>query len=102
MAGVLATLAGGTAAWFVSLFNGGQSPLQSSYNNITSQLGPRLSLDAAIYFPGSAGFEVATDRWVPWNNPHFDVVVEVVTEEDVTETVRRPPSFKMQKILWRC
>ena len=90
MAGTLFALAGGATAWVLSIFNG-QSPLQSSLNlqndHVMGELGPRLSPAAAIHLPGSEGFTIATDRWVPWNNPHFDIVVEVATEDDVTETV---------------
>ena len=92
MAGTFAALAGGATAWALSLFNSPKFFLQTSLGlsniDVEADLGPRLSTEAAIYLPGSNGFETATDRWIPWRNPGFDVVVEVATEEDVGETVR--------------
>lgn len=59
--------------------------------NITDELGPRLSEEAALVFPDSAGFLVATDRDNEQDPPTFAVVVEVATERDVQETVRPHP-----------
>ncbi|KAH8673621.1 FAD-dependent oxygenase [Xylariales sp. PMI_506] len=56
--------------------------------NITQELGPLLSPGAAIVFPGSAEFLVATDRDNEQDPPNFAVVVEVATEGDVQETVK--------------
>jgi hypothetical protein len=50
-------------------------------------LGPLLSAEATIAFPGSAGFLAATDRDNEQNPPTYAVVVEVATESDVQETV---------------
>lgn len=55
--------------------------------NITDELGPRLSAGAAIVFPGSSEFLLATDRDNEQTPPTFAVVVEVATENDVQETV---------------
>jgi hypothetical protein len=59
----------------------------SSAFNITKDLGPQLSPGAAIVFPGSAEFLVATDRDNEQDPPIFAVVVEVATENDVIKTV---------------
>ncbi|RDW63408.1 hypothetical protein BP6252_10953 [Coleophoma cylindrospora] len=56
--------------------------------NITAELGPFLSSDATIIFPGSAEFLVATDRDNEQAPPTYAVVVEVATESDVQATVR--------------
>lgn len=61
--------------------------VSSAYANITNELGPLLSPSAAIVFPGSAEFLVATDRDNEQNPPTYAVVVEVATESDVQETV---------------
>ncbi|KAK6073257.1 FAD-dependent oxygenase [Seiridium cupressi] len=58
------------------------------YLNITDELGPLLSSEAEIVFPGSVEFLVATDRDNEQDPPTFSVVVEVATESDVQETVR--------------
>lgn len=59
----------------------------SAYPNITKELGPHLSPSAAIIFPGSSEFLVATDRDNEQDPPTFAVVVEVASESDVQETV---------------
>jgi hypothetical protein len=56
-------------------------------SSITKELGPLLSRKAAIIFPGSAEFLVATDRDNEQDPPTYSVVVEVATESDVQETV---------------
>lgn len=58
-----------------------------AYPNITKELGPLLSPGAAIVFPGSPEFLVATDRDNEEYPPTFSVIVEVATESDVQETV---------------
>jgi hypothetical protein len=58
----------------------------SSAFNISKDLGPQLSSKAAIIFPGSAEFLVATDRDNEQDPPTFSVVVEVATENDVIRT----------------
>lgn len=55
--------------------------------NISKDLGPQLSPNAAIIFPGSTEFAVATDRDNQQDPPTFSVVVEVATEKDVIKTV---------------
>ncbi|KIM94075.1 hypothetical protein OIDMADRAFT_136488 [Oidiodendron maius Zn] len=59
-----------------------------AYPNITKELGPLLSPGAAIVFPGSPEFLIATDRDNEEDPPTFSVIVEVATESDVQETVR--------------
>lgn len=61
--------------------------LSHAYPNITQELGPLLSPNATIVFPGSAEFLVATDRDNEQDPPTYSVVVEVATESDVQETV---------------
>lgn len=58
-----------------------------AYGNITQDLGPLLSAGAAIVFPGSAEFLIATDRDNRQDPPTYAVVVEVATESDVQQTV---------------
>ena len=58
-----------------------------AYPNITKELGPLLSPGAAIVFPGSPEFLIATDRDNEEDPPTFSVIVEVATESDVQETV---------------
>lgn len=93
MAGTILTFAGGTVAWLFSVLSGPnwlQIPLSPYRFNITADLGPILSNEASIYVPGSEGFADATQRWIPWMNPSFDVVVEVGNEADVENTVSNP------------
>ncbi len=59
----------------------------SSASSILEDLGPQLSSKAAIVFPGSAEFLVATDRDNEQDPPTFSVVIEVATENDVIQTV---------------
>lgn len=61
--------------------------LSSAYPNITKELGPLLSSKAAIVFPDTAEFLVATDRDNEQDPPTYSVVVEVATESDVQQTV---------------
>ena len=93
MASTLLALAGGTAAWVVALFNG-QTPLHG-VKGVNTTLAPLLSSAAAIWLPGSEGYEVATYRWSPRTNPSFNIVIDVATEEDVGHAVsvhiRRSP-----------
>lgn len=89
---IVAAATAGTA-WILSLMDGTpgwlQNPLrQSGGSGYPHELASLLSPAAKVHLPGSTGFEVATDRWVPWKNPHFDVVVEVATEDDLSHTVR--------------
>jgi len=96
MAATIATVSAGIAAWILSAYNNLQMPFLSPiprdqnthWNNITSQLGPLLSPNASIYFPGSDGFERGAYRWQAWSSPTIDVVVHVVTESDVEQAVR--------------
>ncbi|PWY90260.1 putative FAD-dependent oxygenase [Aspergillus sclerotioniger CBS 115572] len=56
--------------------------------DITTLLGPQLSVGAQIILPNNAGFVQATQRWSLFDPPHFTAVVEVGTEEDVATTVK--------------
>lgn len=85
MAGTLVALAGGVAGWVAALFSG-QTPLQG-VRDVNTTLAPLLSSDAAIWLPGSEGYEIATYRWSPRTSPSFDIVVDVATEEDVGHAV---------------
>jgi hypothetical protein len=55
--------------------------------NISVDLTPRLSDGAHIYFPGSPQFNEATSWWSGYMKPAFRAVVQVATENDVSETV---------------
>ncbi len=87
MAGTILAFAGGVAAWSLSWFNGSPQVPMMQLDHV-AELRPLLSPNASIYLPGSEGFAAATDRWTRWKNPAFEVVVEVTTEEDVSNTVR--------------
>lgn len=88
---LLAAMGGGLLAWFaffcyVSEYLPGVWPSRDM-SEIEQELKQILSSGATVYMPHSAGFKSATDRWNPWENPSFDVVVEVATEDDVGKTV---------------
>lgn len=87
MAGTIATLAAGAAAWALSMFDV-QMPFGLQRSNVTAVLGPLLSAGASIYFPGSDGFDNATDRWQTWKAPTLEVVVQVASEQDVEQTIK--------------
>jgi hypothetical protein len=91
MAGTLVALAGGVAGWVAALFSG-QTPLHG-VRDVNTTLAPLLSSGAAVWLPGSEGYEIATNRWSPRTHPSFDIVVDVATEEDVGHTV----SFHREK-----
>ena len=86
MAGTIVALAGGAAAWIASVFTGQAVP---NIGDVNTTLVPQLSPNAAVWMPGSDGFEIATQRWSPRINPQFDLVVDVATEDDVSHTVNR-------------
>jgi hypothetical protein len=50
---------------------------------MVSQLGPRLSHGALIYFSGSDEFNTLTERWQLYAPPTFIAVVVPKTELDV-------------------
>src|ERR1700761_540424 len=91
MAGTLLGLAGGVAAWALSFFNPSIPFHESSQSilkdDIAGGLQPLLSEHANIYLPGSDGYGIAINRWIPWRNPSFDVVIEVAVEDDVGSAV---------------
>lgn len=51
-----------------------------------SSLGSKLSEDADIFFPGSAGFVNGTATWAA-KKPQLDALVRVAAEGDVQNTV---------------
>lgn len=57
--------------------------------HIYAELCPQLSQKASIILPGSSQFVNATLRWQEWYDPNITVLVGVVTESDVQETVRK-------------
>jgi FAD/FMN-containing dehydrogenase len=86
---LLTAILAGVAACMLFYYEIPLGLLQTSKTlKIDIELRPHLSSNAKIHLPNSQGFEVATDRWNPWMNPAFDVVVEVATEEDVGETIK--------------
>ncbi|KAE9366665.1 FAD binding domain protein [Stipitochalara longipes BDJ] len=54
-------------------------------SSIETILGPRLSSNASILFPGSPQFADATLRWQEWEHPSITVVVEIkyANEQDI-------------------
>lgn len=92
---VAAAIASIIAAWGAnSFFNQSTPPLFSpaSVNGI-QELAKVLSSNASVLLSGSDGYVVATDRWNRFRPPHFEVIVEVATEDDVSHTVRLSPSL---------
>jgi hypothetical protein len=91
MAGTVASLVAGAAAWGLSLFGGVQVPFLSgrpSDLDIRAELGPLLSPNASIHVRGEKGFEDGYYFWQAWRNPHLDAAVKVATEGDVEETIK--------------
>ena len=64
-------------------------------SEIQQSLGPRLSPNATIYFPGGSQFAEATSRWSSYGEPNISVVVEVATAADVAATVQYANSVQM-------
>jgi hypothetical protein len=64
------------------------SPLTLNAAQILRELGPMLSSNASIYFPGSSEFANATERWSAFRGPSIRVVIEPGTDDDVAATVR--------------
>jgi hypothetical protein len=87
MAGFLGVVVIGILASFFSILKSASTSFGSPAPDGFEGLRSVLSSNAGVYFPGSEGYSTATDRWVEWENPHFDVVVEVGCEEDVANTV---------------
>lgn len=56
-------------------------------STVVTELGPRLSQNAAILLPGSVQFADATDLWQQYMVPNITVVVDVASESDVQQTV---------------
>lgn len=55
--------------------------------NLTSDLSPKLSEGAEIYYPGSTAYKTATTRWSASIKPGLDAIVKVASEEDIQATV---------------
>lgn len=68
--------------------NGGPGWLNSlcGREGIKWELGQFLSGGASIHLSGSERFNKATTRWSTFQAPNVTVVVEVATENDVSET----------------
>lgn len=63
------------------------SPATPNVAKFHTDLGPHLSKDAAIYFPGSAEFANDTHRWSAFTTPTYVAVVEPAIADDVAATV---------------
>lgn len=59
----------------------------STQTHTYASLREKLSPGANVYVEHSEKFSGATLRWSEYKSPHFTVVVEVATEDDVVETV---------------
>lgn len=81
------TLLTSSFVWSVAIRFSLLANFACAYPNITKELGHLLSSKAAILFPGSAEFLIATDRDNELYPPNYAVVVEVATENDVQEAV---------------
>lgn len=55
---------------------------------VQSQLGPRLSKNAALYFPNSPNFANLTERWSLSTKSDFAIVIVPSVDRDVAVTVR--------------
>lgn len=66
----------------------GFAPRAITSNQIQMDLGPQLSPNASLWFPGSDAFAEATSRWNVYGEPNISTVVEVATADDVATTVR--------------
>ncbi|CZT18387.1 related to oxidoreductase [Ramularia collo-cygni] len=87
MAAIIA-LAGGIAAWTLSLASASQG-LTNYEVNFESELLASLSSPEQLCSPGSACYENATTRWLSdWGIPHFDIIVRPTTQEDVESAIR--------------
>lgn len=92
MASNIIAVATAATAWALGLVGSLPERLQYPFMRqsgilTTPELASQLSPQARIHYPGSRGFDLATDRWNTWKNPHVDIVVEVTTENDVVNTV---------------
>jgi hypothetical protein len=56
-------------------------------SNITTELRPRLSADAAVVLPDDEEFPKLVSRWREWHAPSVAAVVKVANERDVQEAV---------------
>lgn len=89
MAGTIVSIVAGGLAWAASYLPSRlQMPLAGSAGPFANTLAPHLSVNASICHPGSICYAEATQRWNPWRQPHFDVIVRVATSQDVAECVK--------------
>lgn len=63
------------------------TPLVPRAADVQRQLGPLLSKDASLYFPGNSQYENSTDRWSAYAKPTIAVVLEPGSSQDVATTV---------------
>lgn len=61
--------------------------LPPSISTIQQELGPQLSQNASIYFPGSPGYMNDTERWATNTESNFSVVIVPGIDADVAATV---------------
>lgn len=66
-----------------------------SPSHVQQSLGPHLSKNASIYFPGSSGFASGTDRWSLYAQPNISVVVEVGNAKDVAAAIKYANSVNL-------
>lgn len=71
------------------------TPRSPSPKHIQNNLGPQLSKNASIYFPGSAQFADGASRWSTYDSPNISVVVEVANADDVSKTIQYANSVNM-------
>lgn len=64
-------------------------PSSNTSNGALEIFESSLSDLAEVYYPGSEEFANATIRWGAGQTPHYDMIVKVVTEEDVQQAVSR-------------
>ena len=66
------------------------APLNSSISIVQSQLGPRLSNGASLYFPQNAQYANLTERWSLSTRGDIAVVLVPAVANDVAVTVCCP------------
>lgn len=53
-------------------------------HQLARELGPKLSPDAAVFFPQDAEWNEVTERWTKYQPPTFRAAVEVANEADIS------------------
>ncbi|KAF2729540.1 FAD-binding domain-containing protein [Polyplosphaeria fusca] len=80
---------GSYIVWAVGALSALSAKLISTRGDpVANHLGPLLSPEAQIYFPGTEGFKNASVRWSSAIRPQFKAIVKVTTEEDVKNVVQ--------------